>query len=773
MNIPIDEWPLWADELRSFLGPFCDASTELAISPVGTSGLLASGSRHFKPLQMEVRLADDGSFVVVAGDSPGPLRNLLASPRYGNLDALAKSIQASLRARVEPTRIVEARIRADEMAPEPAGGLIRRLLTEAIPGRTRLSYLHGPAGAGKSWTLLKIALDQAHAFLTRRSTSVFLYVDAQGVNLRTLEQQIAHQLDLYNGVMRFPEVIPLVRLGVLSIIVDGFDELISQFGAIDTERALYRYLAEFRGQGNLLASARSSFMHLARRSDAAAPDTPVAREVFRIEPWTHTEWQQFCATRGRGDLVASLATFAEHSDLNAQLLTRPFFVDRTVRILEGSSQEIDEHHLLAGIEQEFAQRERVEKLIDTNSPTSQYPAGAPVLTESQFEELLLAVAEEMWTLHQNSLDLMTLKTLAEILGDQWQMSRPHRAALIGRIETHAFLEPMLEGATERRLGFPHEVLFARMLARVLGRRLNVDPREAVRLLRIAPMSHAVAEQFGDLAVVGLPLFRELDQSRPSLLCDQLIDVGKSLRRTADDDSNARINVGTLICDLLRRLPQERSDVDIWHCDFVDVDFAGCRLGDAAFRESVFESIDARGMDWHGIQFVDCNAIGSMRIEEGQTFHSSLPDVYQLIVHSGTEVRTEWGAKATRVTLFGVELGAPVQQAPVLSPRAAEVADLVSKLCRVAYRVFWFSEGVEDRDTPLMRRLKQSRYWSVAIEVLERHGLVQRATRSRSGTESELLRLIDPIAILETKNWADRRPGAPEAKFWDDVEALDA
>ena len=58
------------------------------------------------------------------------------------------------------------------------------------------------------------------------------------MNLRSLEQQIARQLDIYNGILRYPEVVPLARLGILGIVIDGFDELITPSGSNDTLRAL-------------------------------------------------------------------------------------------------------------------------------------------------------------------------------------------------------------------------------------------------------------------------------------------------------------------------------------------------------------------------------------------------------------------------------------------------------------------------------------------------------------------------------------------------------
>ena len=82
--------------------------------------------------------------------------------------------------------------------------------------------------------------------------------NAQGANLRSLEQQVSYQLDIYNGILRFSEVVPLIQLGAVSLIIDGFDELITPTGYNDTLHALGTYLESLQGTGSVLASARST-----------------------------------------------------------------------------------------------------------------------------------------------------------------------------------------------------------------------------------------------------------------------------------------------------------------------------------------------------------------------------------------------------------------------------------------------------------------------------------------------------------------------------------
>ena len=140
---------------------------------------------------------------------------------------------------------------------------------------------------------MKSCLSQTHDFLTRRTARLDLYVDAQGVNLRSLEQQIARQLDIYNGVLRYPEVVPLARLGVLGLVIDGFDELISPGST--TLLAPNRNLADFDAQG-ADRSTRRSFMRALGASDFAH-ETPVSVATLEVRPWSedsgvHTQNQR-------------------------------------------------------------------------------------------------------------------------------------------------------------------------------------------------------------------------------------------------------------------------------------------------------------------------------------------------------------------------------------------------------------------------------------------------------------------------------------------------
>jgi hypothetical protein len=779
MNMPPEVFVPAEEQIRSLFGPFTDSASELRVTAESATTIRVEGQRRFRSFRLLLEPSANGELLVLspARGQGGSLQVLISGPQFADLDALARSVIPFLKARLgEAGHVVDTRVMVEAQdgaeSQIPASQAIAKSL---MPGEaaTQLTFLHGHAGAGKSWMLMKAALSQTHEFLTRRTRRLDLYIDAQGVNLRSLEQQIARQLDIYNGVLRFPEVIPLARLGVLGLIIDGFDELITPSGTNDTLRALYRYLADFEGQGAVLASARTSFFYLRDLESAhVAPDALVSVSTLEVQPWGETEWRHYCELRGQASQMDLLLALAAASEVNTALLGRPFVVAEILKVADARGGQVPPGGLLAVIEESFADRERLQKLVDPDRRDPQTRQPLPILSADQFDALLLAVADEMWRLRQNTLDVETLKTLAAMWAEEWHLGREYKNILIDRIDANAFLEPVPEGGVERRVQFPHEVVFARTLARLLANTLVRAQKDVISLLRMAPISRTVAEQFADIASAPLRGAGASMKWSAERVLELISETSRLVQWRSDDDANARLGVATVACELLRVAGEKVAGMEFLHLHFSKVSFLGTKLGTRRFRRCVFEDIDARGADWAEVSFEECDPIYTMKVSADQRFPESLPPVHHVVMHrKGNPPQEIFGTTPCRRALFE-DLGSPKMPPQELSQRAQDVVRVTESLARRVQRVFWFAIDPEPTDDGFMTRLKGGAGWEDTIALLGRYGLIEASVRSRSGVRARLFHLKNPAQLLEQRDSADRQPGNPIAAYWDAVERLE-
>jgi hypothetical protein len=767
-------------QLRTLIGPFADAATTLDIEHQSPDRFHVRGIRRFTEFDLDLTWVEaQGEFVRVPsrGGRTATLSAILSGSQFANLDGLARSMLPFLKERLGDIKHVVPTYVNFEVDDEPATASADKEAISAIrdalkPAKfgTRLTFLHGHAGVGKSWILMHHTLRNVQEFLSRETSRLDLYVDAQGVNLRSLQQQIARQLDDYNGILRFPEVVPLARLGLLGIIVDGFDELISPAGARDTLRALCGYLTDFEGEGAIVASARSSFFQLQDLKNAKASfNVPVQVNTLCVVRWRKEQWHSYCTSRMKPQYAPRYVTIANESQLNESLLGRAFVVSELFKIIDAAKGNFPAGGLMMIIENAFAERERTNKLTDPDKRDRGLKTPSPLLTREQFSALLLEVATEMWMLRQTTLDVDTLRTLASIWAEAWKLDEEDKRILIDRIDSNAFLEPT--GTFDRRLQFPHEVLFARTLARAILKELFADFGALCSLLRVAPVSKTIAEQVADISGSFQPAIDEIQTFSSMVVARKIAEISGSLRRYSDDEANIRTSLGTMLSEVLRVVNPSQATREVYkHLHFAKVKFNGATLRDTLFYGCLFETLDARNCDWTRVRFEQCDPIGEITITEGQRFDTSLPPVHRLKVHkSRGEMDDRFGTAPCRAVLFGEALqSSPAQNS---SETARAVAEVTEALARHAQRIFWFTKEAEDTEDRSMRRLKKERFWPKTIELLDAHGLIEWDIRQRSGVVPLMFHLKMANEILESRNVEDRVAGTKAADYWNAVDQL--
>lgn len=723
------------DVIRNLLAPFVDAGTKLTIEP-HVDGLHIKGTRRFQDFDFPIVQREGGNLVVPRKRGDVPLGRHLASGAFGDLDRLARSMLPFLKSRLgKPGQVVEglASFETDPTGTDAPAQVAPDAVTKALysaddTSGTTVTFLHGDAGAGKSWLLMKIALDHAKAFLERKRDRFSLYVDAQGVNLRSLSQQIAHQLDIYNGVLRYTEVPPLVRLGTLGLIIDGFDELIMPSGYNDTLRALMSYIEDFRGEGALVASARTSFLHAyASAPPSHDPIYPYRFSYLRLRPWTREERQSYARKFERPDLASKLEGLAGAEEVNGELLGRPFLVAHVFDRLVGGAV-VRPTRLLETVEDAFLERERTRKLLDVDT-------GKPLLSREQFIDLLEEIAEEMWVLRQNSLDRQTTRTVASILAESFGLDRSARELVEQKIDIHSFLEPESGG----RIRFPHEIIFSRILARRLLNWVKGRADSKLRsFLRVAPLKVSMAEQFVSLVSPSLKPKRAVRE-----VIDNLSFIAERSPRSGHD-SNVLLNLGSLVAYLLPyRL--DRSALRLSNLHFAGVGFRDANLVKVQLTRVWAQDIDARGADWTEVQFDACFPVGRLMISEGQKMPFGLPPVSQLeVIDEFGRSELIYGTQPTRQRIFGED---SKDAEPKISGTARAALELLRNLCLKVQQGHHWIPLQPSSDDLSFRNLRRFDQWDVVIDTLEELDLLYREKRSRSGPNPELAHVRKTREIL--------------------------
>ncbi len=153
-------------------------------------------------------------------------RALLAAPNFGDLGRWADAQNIILKTRVEQERIpvfgslsgVADAISIDEidtrLAPEDNGG----------NQRVHILLIDGPAGIGKTALIRKLAYNRAADYRQQRRPLV-LHVESRGRMLQNIMDLMAFSLQTLRVTVTYDQIPTLVRRGLITLAIDGFDEL--------------------------------------------------------------------------------------------------------------------------------------------------------------------------------------------------------------------------------------------------------------------------------------------------------------------------------------------------------------------------------------------------------------------------------------------------------------------------------------------------------------------------------------------------------------------
>jgi NACHT domain len=276
-------------------------------------------------------------------------------------------------------------------------------------GETKLLFLTADAGHGKTALLRRLTRRSAEDYISGKTDRLLFHIDTQGRSFIRLEEAVARDLgQLRMFGLFYPGVLTLVKHGLITLAIDGFDELLAEIGVGEAYSGLGSLLRQLKGSGVVVASARSAYFEVENyaaqtRLLTASPDTHVSVSQMRLLRWQREQSIAFFRRfiDDSGNTISDPEELYDHLEsrlgTDHPVLHRPFLVYRMAALLAPNIRLADE--LAADIGHSGIQvvpkvilamlrREVEEKWRD--------PSGQPYLTVDQHVLLLSAIADEMW-----------------------------------------------------------------------------------------------------------------------------------------------------------------------------------------------------------------------------------------------------------------------------------------------------------------------------------------------------------------------------------------
>ncbi|ATE55750.1 hypothetical protein [Actinosynnema pretiosum] len=441
---------------------------------------------------------------------------------------------------------------------------------ESNRGQTQVVFINGEAGIGKTRAMLDAAktrareVEQSLQAGEPSDRALFLYVRSTGQVLDSLstvvESAVASTRNLTDEGVK-----ALCRNGLMTLLIDGFDELLGGVGYSDAIGSLRPWLDGLGGRGVVVVSARSSYyMGRYRSSVARATEQGmfVRHRVAAVQRWSAEDVQEFLDEYGVPP--GSLNRLSEH---DRQLLGLPFFAHAFAEMtLNPDEAEIGTNSLADRLLDKYVAREET-KLMG--------PADTPLMSRTELRRMFEYVAELMANHDEREADISELRDAAELaINDELSQRR----YLKDRLPDLCGFTAATDDTPSARFGFQHELFFDQFLAGAASRYLLDGPRHLFQDMlwqspwRSATVTGVVTTAGADLVV------RAISDFAPRL---------HNVEKRRVESQIAATNLGALWAAVIEETGQMADsdlvnamfadELDLSNLQGVNAQFIGCEL----------------------------------------------------------------------------------------------------------------------------------------------------------------------------------------------------
>lgn len=755
----------WRERIGRDLNPFADPGTEVQLEGDGRS-LRAQWVCRAIEREAHFSISVDQGVQVSFLSKNLSYRSFLVGPEMADLLGLAKMIlQAQKPLLFIPTKA--SLVDEPDRAPESAVELLNNLLAENTSSATKIVMVTGEAGAGKTRVLQELVRRQALAFQHAQVSTLYFYVNAQGRALARLTEALATELQDLRALLTYHAVAALVRLGALVPVIDGFDELLGVSGYDDAFSSLARFIEELDGQGQIVASARSTYYEeefVARATTASSLGGQVWVQVpIEVRAWGSEEFGSYIRSRveerpGYSGTTDEVLRHLEQvfSGVNAELRKKPLFVARAVDLVLSGTPLSGSDDLLNELVLAYLERERTEKLLDRNE--------TPLLSKEQISLLLASLAEEMWNQETRELDRRSVREVAEYVLVVEGIEESTQQIVMERMPNLAFLTP---GERPGSITFEHELFFSVFLARILAQAI-LQKDSSIRILLSRSVLPPEVSQVAVRDVALQASFEKVETLR--MVLDKVSEAGAPEGTRA---AQIRENGGRLAAAALIFAGRGKDAVE--GILVKSVVFPGGDLTNVQLRGAKFESVVFRRTDLTKTKITESSAKDVVLQEIIVDPKRTKLELRGIDPGSQVYGLRVWAADGTKNVYEPEEIlkvlvacgTVPAQTTPV--PQWQVSTQRIRLLERLV-RAYGRANPVCTSDDNL-RSLFGDPGWPAIERLLVEHGVASRESRNTGGRPKVFLRrqvLPDEIMAGARK---DAKVPQQVREFWDALEKI--
>jgi hypothetical protein len=710
---------LHANEIAADIAVFADIGTEAPSVEETAGGCVVRFSRHGESTELSV--SENQPIVERFGNETIKhinFRAFLASDRYGKLRDWASKQHAYIE-----SELVTAGSLID-LHGLLNGGLqgvgvadIDRILSSGQRNdSTRVLLIDGPAGIGKTQFIVSLAGSRARRYVTDRRP-LMLHVQSRGRTLSYLYDLIAFSLQRLRLDVTFDQVPILAKHGLITIAIDGFDELADPDGydlAWSQVNDLVRLL---RGSGSLILAGRETFIGRERvlKDIASLREDTDEVSVLTLQPPSKGAAIRWLEQQGwTEDQVNAIEEFLEPSSL----ALRPFFLktlsDRDVaeRVASTSSTSILSILMDAMIDREIDKfGDAVERELNRKE------------RRTYLRSFVGEVARDMAENGSSSISDATLSWLVDVALPK-EVSGDVARILKARSQVVAFF------TNDDRKGYRrffhdkfYEYFLAATLIEIIGR------GETGKVLGRNIFGSSLLETFGDVVASG---------TRTDLV-QKFISKSLELIRDYPPVDRTRKNLAALsiaslsVADLVQDFKIAMVDVD-------ECRFSGTASG-GRLDSLLVNQLDCRGGDITAVDFSEV-AVLTLIADRDTRLPDSFPHPTR-VQDVSLNGRTLTAPSDVHQWVVAHLSNPPEDEAGLIPDefRDHEAIKLLLKACRL--RQYWLRRG----DDMYATRILDNPFWQIVEKVLAENDLLRVDARQASGTHARFIHVRQAEDIL--------------------------
>lgn len=648
------------------------------------------------------RHAENRSFVSIS--------SLLASEEFVNLRAMRATQRRLLVAKrpdlyIDPEgRLIDRDGSTESLTLES----FRSTLSSIEVGRLSLLLLDGPAGIGKTSLIERFVYERSDP---ASSMPPILHVVSSGSRLTDLNKALAHATQVLRSNVTFDQVPVLVRLGVLQVAIDGFDELVDPEGYKDAWSALRHFLAEVDSGGPIILSGRDTFFDQQSFQERLADRISNLRLLqARLYPVSVPSAEAFLSNRGWTTVDIEAARKQDWFRPGSYEL-RPFFLAQIGSQSGWSELQSSHRSPQSFLVSRFVTREAaiIARMVEIT----------PELAEEALWEFYGTLVEDMATSESEYVDEAYLSLACE-MAFQDRLTSSDLSKLAFKAGSFGLLES--DGSRGLRK-LPHSELQNQFLARIVVRGLKTSASVST-FLRRGLVSTALLEAFVDVI--------------DTLSTEKLVEIRERLLRPISEEPFAErlvSNSGALVLATLAR-----SDTPQLHLECIPISEARIigTAGEALLSDLSIAHLDLRGADLRSVNFHKCQ-VSSLTVDPTTAFGVTIPNVTHVL-----QVEEPTGIRFVRSP---EEIVAWIRAHAVLGDENATASELplvryFDRLCRKFIRQHQIRNILSDEAYPLLR----DPHWPIVRELLGTR--LEEESRDARGPKNVFYRLAKPEELLK-------------------------